>query len=171
MTADGIVTSKTWSALIIQVKKRAAMATRFAVSKRNSSSVLANPVKGSRWMESSDRKRTVRSEASNTLFRSTFHLSSWMGLSVRSRGRHWSAACRRDRYQITAVSCQPVPSDRCNTTIKSFGGGCKSQSLARPFVELPSHSVELCLRQSKLGPLFSGGLHGETFSSKSAGTT
>jgi hypothetical protein len=59
--------------------------------------VLANPVKDSRWMGSSDRKRTVRSEASNTLCRSTFHLSSWTGLSVRSLGRHWSAACYRDR--------------------------------------------------------------------------
>jgi hypothetical protein len=68
MTADGIVTPETWSALIIQV--RAAMARRFAASKRNSSSVLATPVKGSWWMESSDRKRTARSEASNRLCRS-----------------------------------------------------------------------------------------------------
>src|SRR5215208_3503800 len=44
-------------------------------------------------MESSDHKPTVPSEASNTLCRWTFHLSSWTGLSVRSLGRHWSAAC------------------------------------------------------------------------------
>ena len=37
-------------------------------------------------------------------------------------------------------------SGRCNTSIKSFGWGCKSQSLARSFVELPSHFVELGLR-------------------------
>ena len=97
MTADGIVTPQTWSALIIQVKK-GSYGDAVRGVKRNSSSVLANPVKGSRWMESSDRKRTVRSEASNTLFRSTFHPSSWMGLLVRSHGRHWSAACCRDRY-------------------------------------------------------------------------
>jgi ABC transporter substrate binding protein len=46
-------------------------------------------------------------------------------------------------------------SDRCNTSIKSFGRGCKSQSLARPFVELPSHCVELCLRvHRQVGPLW-----------------
>jgi len=46
-------------------------------------------------------------------------------------------------------------SDRCNTSIKSFGRGCKSQSLARPFVKLPSHSVELCLRvHRQVGPLW-----------------
>ena len=32
------------------------MATWFAVSKRNFSSALANPAKGSRWTESSERK-------------------------------------------------------------------------------------------------------------------
>src|SRR4051794_28707770 len=42
-----------------------------AASKRSSNSVLATPVKDSRWMVSSDRKRTARSAASNTLCRST----------------------------------------------------------------------------------------------------
>src|SRR5262245_63311192 len=37
-------------------------------------------------------------------------------------------------------------SGRCNTSIKSFGWSCKSQSLAWSFVELPSHFVELGLR-------------------------
>ena len=35
---------------------------------------------------------------------------------------------------------------RCNTSIKSFSSGFGAQSLARPFVELPSHSVELRMR-------------------------
>ena len=37
-------------------------------------------------------------------------------------------------------------SGRCNTGIKLFGWGCKSQGCTWPFVELPSHFVELCLR-------------------------
>ena len=41
---------------------------------------------------------------------------------------------------------------RCNTSIKSFGSGFEAQSLARPFVELPSHSVELRMRAAS-GPL------------------
>jgi hypothetical protein len=45
-------------------------------------------------------------------------------------------------------------SGRCNTGIKSFGWGCKSQSLTRPFVELPSRFVELSLRvHGQVGPL------------------
>jgi hypothetical protein len=37
-------------------------------------------------------------------------------------------------------------SDRCNTSIKSFGWDFEAQSLTRPFIELPSHAVELRLR-------------------------
>ena len=45
-------------------------------------------------------------------------------------------------------------SGRCNTSIKSFGWGCKSQSLAWSFVELPSHFVELGLRvHGQVSPL------------------
>jgi hypothetical protein len=45
-------------------------------------------------------------------------------------------------------------SGRCNTSIKSFGWGCKSQSLAWSFVELPSHVVELGLRvHGRVSPL------------------
>src|SRR5215831_7930375 len=36
-------------------------------------------------------------------------------------------------------------SGRCNTGTKSFGRGLEAQSLAGPFIELPSHSVELRL--------------------------
>jgi peptidoglycan hydrolase-like protein with peptidoglycan-binding domain len=81
-TEAAVKAFQTSKALIIQVK-RAILATRFAASKRNSSSVLANPAKGSRWMEFSDRKRTARSEASNTLYRSTFHLSHLAGIGQR----------------------------------------------------------------------------------------
>ena len=97
MTADGIVAPQTWSALIIQVKKgNSGDAVRGVQEEFQFRS--GEPGKGSRWMESSDRKRTARSEASNTLCRSTFRLSSWTGLSARSLGRHWSAACCPDRY-------------------------------------------------------------------------
>ena len=45
-------------------------------------------------------------------------------------------------------------SGRCNTSIKSFGWGCKSRSLAWSFVELPSHFVELGLRvHGQVSPL------------------
>ena len=45
-------------------------------------------------------------------------------------------------------------SGRCNTSIKSFGWGCKSQSFAWSFVELPSHFVELGLRvHGQVSPL------------------
>ena len=115
ITADGVVAPQTWSALIIQVK-RGVLGTRFGASKRNSSSALANLVKGSRWMESSDHKRTARSEASNTLCRSTFHLSQWMGLSVRSLGRRWSAACCRDRHY------------KCVTTEFGFTEACNGRT-------------------------------------------
>jgi hypothetical protein len=37
-------------------------------------------------------------------------------------------------------------SGRCNTSIKSFGWDFDAQSLARPFIELARHSVEVCLR-------------------------
>src|SRR6266581_3490912 len=42
-------------------------------------------------------------------------------------------------------------SDRCNTSIKSFGWGFEAQSLTRPFIELPSHAVELRLRVHPTG--------------------
>ena len=56
-----------------------------------------------------------------------------------------------DRLGHSAMAAQcplyPVGSiGRCNTSIKSFGSGFEAQSLARPFVELPSHSVELRMR-------------------------
>jgi hypothetical protein len=53
------------------------------------------------------------------------------------------------------VSFGPAGSSgRCNTSIKSFGWGCKSQSLAWSFVELPSHFVELGLRvHGQVSPL------------------
>src|SRR5271165_3099224 len=37
-------------------------------------------------------------------------------------------------------------SDRCNTSTKSFGWGFEAQGLPWPFIELPSHSIQLCLR-------------------------
>src|SRR5215475_2308870 len=42
--------------------------------------------------------------------------------------------------------CLAGSSGRCNTGTKSFGRGLEAQSLAGPFIELPSHSVELRLR-------------------------
>ena len=46
----------------------------------------------------------------------------------------------------------------CNKSIKSFGWGFESQSLAWSFVELPSHFVELGLRvHGQVSPLSAAG--------------
>ena len=95
MTADGIMNSPTWSTLIIQVKKGSSGDAVRGVQEEFQFRA-GEPGKGLKVDGIFGRKRTVRSEASNTLCRSTFHLSSWTGLSVRSLGRHWSAACCRD---------------------------------------------------------------------------
>jgi peptidoglycan hydrolase-like protein with peptidoglycan-binding domain len=92
MTADGIMSAQTWSTLIIQVKKGSSGDAVRGVQEEFQFRA-GEPGKGLKV----GHNRTVRSEASKTLCRSTFHLSSWMGLSVRSLGRHWSAACCRDR--------------------------------------------------------------------------
>ena len=98
LTADGVVAPQTWSALIIQVKKGSSGdAVRGVQEEFQFRS--GEPGKGLTVDGISDHKRIPRSEASNTLCRSTFHLSQWTGLSVRSLGRRWSAACCRDRHQ------------------------------------------------------------------------
>lgn len=97
MTADGVVVPQTWSALIIQVKKgNSSDAVRGVQEEFQFRS--GEPGKGLTVDEILDRKRIARSEVSNMLCRSTFHLSQWMGLLVRSLGRRWSAACCRDRH-------------------------------------------------------------------------
>src|SRR5215471_17646336 len=54
---------------------------------------------------------------------------------------------KQTRRSHLDVRFTPVGSiGRCNTSIKSFGSGFEAQSLARSFVELPSHSVELRMR-------------------------
>ena len=65
--------------------------------------------------------------------------------------------CRSSSFQARPAHFRLSPagsSGRCNTSIKSFGWGCKSQSLAWSFVELPSHFVELGLRvHGQVSPL------------------
>ena len=85
-TADGVVAPQTWSALIIQAKKgNSRDAVRGVQEEFQFRS--GEPGKGLTVDGTSDHKRIARSEASNTLCRSTFHLSQWMGLSARSLGR------------------------------------------------------------------------------------
>jgi hypothetical protein len=78
------------------------------------------------------------------------------------RGRGSIASCAREKLAWEAclgdqsekasrrayvVRFSPAgSSDRCNTSTESFGWGFEAQSLAWPFIELPSHSVQLRLR-------------------------
>ena len=67
--------------------------------------------------------------------------------------RFWHEAADDDD-RLNGRFCDAGSSGRCNTSIKSFGWSCKSQSLAWSFVELPSHFVELGLRvHGQVSPL------------------
>ena len=64
------------------------------------------------------------------------------------------AAAKRAALSWRSSKHSAGSSGRCNTSIKSLGWGCKFQSLAWSFVELPSHFVELGLRvHGQVSPL------------------
>ncbi len=59
-----------------------------------------------------------------------------------------AAAARRDLDLIDRMSAVggAASTDRCNTRVKSFCRRFELQSFAWPFVQLPGHFVQICLR-------------------------